>query len=380
MTNNPHEQHRERLRKMFLYCNPQKMPDHMLLEFLLCYAIPRTDTNPIAHRLINRFGSIENALDADVEELQKVEGVGESAALLLKMIPLFCHRYASNKLKQRTDFQSIDRAADFFKDYYISKNKEMVCALLLDNAHRLICNVELYEGAVNSSNVNTRKLAQIALSYNAAELILAHNHPSGDPTPSDADLYTTKHLMKAFSAIDLNLRAHLIIAGNRYVDVVQTVYDNAKYEVKYMAFRADDLPTVFLDEDELPAREESAPEGSRETGAEINSAKAEDKEIGKTVLLSEHPLGQGAEQPLNRARQSTREGGKERADIQKSPSKSRSKGTRSPAKSETKSKGASKKTAKVSTPKKQAGKTADASTSTEQISIPEAIRLLEQGG
>ena len=147
-----------------------------------------------------------------------------------------------------------------------------------------------------------------------------------------------------------------------------------------MAFRADDLPTVFLDEDELPAREESAPEGSRETGAEISSAKAEDKEIGKTVLLSEHPLGQGAEQPLNRARQSTREGGKERADIQKSPSKSRSKGTRSPAKSETKSKGASKKTAKVSTPKKQAGKTADASTSTEQISIPEAIRLLEQGG
>ena len=249
---NPHEQHRDRMRKMFLYCNPEKLPDHMLLEFLLFYSMPRVDTNPIAHELINRFGSIENVLDADVEDLLSVPEIGERTALLLKLIPLFCDRYTVNKLKPRVDFRSVDRAADFFMEYYVSKGKEEVCALLLDNDQRLICHVALHEGAVNSSGINVRKLAQIALSYNAAGMILAHNHPSGDPTPSDADLHTTKNLMKAFSAIDLQLRAHLIIAGNRYADAVQTVYDNARYEVKYMAVRSDELPRMLLDEEDLP--------------------------------------------------------------------------------------------------------------------------------
>ncbi len=254
---NPHEQHRQRLRQMFVHCNPEKLPDHMLLEFLLSYSIPRIDTNPIAHELIDRFGSLENVLDADIEDLQRVDGVGENSALLLKMVPLFCNRYAANKLKPRMNFQSIERAADFFREYYISKNKEIASALLLDNANRLICHVELHEEAVNSSNINTRGLAQIALSYNAAGLILAHNHPSGDPTPSDADLHTTKQLLKAFSAIDLNLRAHLVIAGDRYVDVVQTLYDRAHYEVKYVAFRAENRPPLFDDvDDDLPVRHE----------------------------------------------------------------------------------------------------------------------------
>lgn len=289
---NPHEQHRERLRKMFLYCNPERLPDHMLLEFLLCYSIPRIDTNPLAHELIRRFGSLENVLDAEVEELMNVEGVGEGTALLLKMVPLFCNRYALNKLTLRTDFRSIEQAVDFFREYYISKSKEMVCALLLDNANRLICNVELYEGAVNSSNINTRKLVQIALSYNAAGLILAHNHPSGDPTPSDADLYTTKQLMKALSAVDLNLRAHLVIAGNRYADVVQTVYEHAKYDVKYVAFRADDQPHRFLDEEEMPwidrderkQDQEQEPWHCSRKDAECRQRMDEDEEDGRTVV------------------------------------------------------------------------------------------------
>ena len=245
MKPNPHDKHRERLRQIFLECNPEKLPDHMILEFLLCYAIPRIDTNGIAHELINRFGGLENALDADIEELMKVPGIGENSALLLKTVPLLCSRYAANKLRPRLCFQSTQKAAEFFIEYYLSKNKEIVSALLLDNADRLICHTELHEGAVNSSNVNIRKLAQIALSYNAASIILAHNHPSGDPTPSDADLYTTKQLMKAFSGIDLSLKAHIVVAGNRYVDAVKVVEEHAKYQVRYMAFRADNLPPSF---------------------------------------------------------------------------------------------------------------------------------------
>jgi DNA repair protein RadC len=254
MIKNPHDKHRARLRKMFLECNPEKMPDHMILEFLLCYSIPRIDTNGIAHELINRFGGLENVLDADMEELLKVPGIGEHSALLLKTVPLLCARYAANKLRPRICFQSTQKAAEFFIEYYLSKSKETVSALLLDNAGGLICHTELHAGAVNSSSVNARKLAEIALGYNAASVILAHNHPSGDPTPSDADLYTTKHLMKAFSGIDLTLKAHIIVAGDKYVDAVKVVEDNARYEVRYMAFRADD-PPPSLESTEPPQNE-----------------------------------------------------------------------------------------------------------------------------
>lgn len=294
MNKNPHDKHRQRLRQMFLDCNPEKMPDHMILEFLLCYSIPRIDTNGIAHDLINRFGGLENALDADIEELMKVPGIGENSALLLKTIPLLCSRYATNKLRPRICFQSTQKAAEFFIEYYLSKNKEIVSALLLDNAGCLICHTELHEGAVNSSNVNARKLAQIALGYNAASVILAHNHPSGDPTPSDADLYTTKQLMKAFSGIDLTLKAHIVVAGDRYVDAVKVVEENAKYEVRYMAFRADELPPTFGEDNAptLPKKDEGEKDAQKKkkTSAKSDCPKKGRKSKKDEVEIEEVPL------------------------------------------------------------------------------------------
>ncbi len=237
-----HAQHRDRLRTLIRHCPTEKIPPHMMLEFLLSYAIPRKDTNPLAHRLIKHFGSLSAVFDANVEELTDIEGVGERTALLLKLIPMVQEQYVQSKLKPRTDFSSIDNAANYFMDYYITKNNEQVCALLLDNSNRLIAPVLLHEGTVNSTDVNPRKIARIALAHNAAGIILAHNHPLGDPTPSDADLYTTKKLMYAFEAIDLNFRAHLVVAGNRYKNAVDIVRENEKYAVTYVAFRANNLP------------------------------------------------------------------------------------------------------------------------------------------
>ncbi|MBQ7847580.1 MAG: hypothetical protein IJX08_06745 [Clostridia bacterium] len=195
---------------------------------------------------MKHFGSISAVLDADVEELTEIEGVGEHTALLLKLIPMVQEHYVQSKLKPRTDFSSIGNAANYFMDYYITKNNEQVCALLLDNSNRLIAPVLLHEGTVNSTDVNPRKIARIALAHNAAGIILAHNHPLGDPTPSDADLYTTKQLMHAFEAIDLNFRAHLVVAGNRYKDAVDIVRENQKYAVTYVAFRANNLPEELI--------------------------------------------------------------------------------------------------------------------------------------
>lgn len=232
-----HAGHRHRVRQMFLENGLAGMPDHMVLELLLFYALPRRDTNAISHMLIQYFGSLRAVFDADISELKKVAGIGDSSALLIKLIPALRDRYSLYKVQKRVDFSSVERAADFFIDYYMTKTKEEVTALLLDNNGCLISFEKIHEGSVNSSDINPRRIAELALNKNAASIILAHNHPSGNAIPSDRDLLTTKSLMDVFSPIDLKVRAHLVVSGNQYTDIVKTLYDNARYQVRYIAMK-----------------------------------------------------------------------------------------------------------------------------------------------
>ena len=214
------------------------LPDHVILELLLFYALPRVDTNDIAHRLIRRFGSLQRVFDADPQELIQVPGVGENAALLLKFIPALTERYSLSKLKKGADFSSLEKAADFFMDFYASKTKETVCALLLDNSDHLISFEKLHEGSVNSAEINPRKIVEIAFLKKASSLILAHNHPAGNPVPSTEDVDTTRHLMDAFLPLNLHIRAHFVVADGRYTDILPQIYDHARFEVKYIAVNA----------------------------------------------------------------------------------------------------------------------------------------------
>lgn len=235
----PHAGHRERLRDHFLESGVTGMPDHMILELLLFYAIPRIDTNVIAHNLINRFGSISRVFDASADELMQVDGIGKGAAVLIKFISALQGRYALDKFRPGMDFTSLKKAAELFSDLFSSRSEECIYALLLDNGNCLISLELLHIGTVNSSTVNPRKIAEVAFKKNAASLILAHNHPSGDSAPSRDDLSTTRHLLDALIPIDLTLRAHFVFGRNTYTDILPVLYDEGRlYAPKYIVVSA----------------------------------------------------------------------------------------------------------------------------------------------
>ncbi|MGN8897698.1 JAB domain-containing protein [Flavonifractor sp. HCP28S3_F3] len=213
-----HDGHRQRLKTEFL-ARPDSFPDHKLLELLLFYANPRSDTNPLAHELIDHFGSLAGILDATPEELQKVKGVGEHAAVLFKAVKEFSGRY----LTVRTQVDDTARnSRDYYtllRPYFFGARNEMLCLLCLDGKHKVLGIRKLGEGNVNAVNVTTRLIAEAALSLNASAVVLAHNHVSGIAFPSDDDVATTNSLAPILSTLGVALVDHLIFVDDDMVSL-----------------------------------------------------------------------------------------------------------------------------------------------------------------
>ena len=213
-----HDGHRQRLKTEFL-ARPDSFPDHKLLELLLFYANPRSDTNPLAHELMDHFGSLAGVLDATPEELQKVKGVGEHAAVLFKVVKEFSGRY----LTVRTQVDDIARnARDYYallRPYFFGARNEMLYLLCLDGKHKVLGIRRLGEGNVNAVNVTTRLIAEAALSLNASAVVLAHNHVSGIAFPSDEDIATTNSLAAILSNLSVTLVDHLIFVDDDMVSL-----------------------------------------------------------------------------------------------------------------------------------------------------------------
>lgn len=213
-----HDGHRQRLKTEFL-ARPDSFPDHKLLELLLFYANPRSDTNPLAHELIDHFGSLAGILDATPEELQKVKGVGEHAAVLFKAVKEFSGRY----LTVRTQVDDIARSTrDFYtllRPYFFGARNEMLCLLCLDGKHKVLSIRRLGEGNVNAVNITTRLIAEAALSLNASAVVLAHNHVSGIAFPSDEDIATTNSLAPILNTLGVALVDHLIFVDDDMVSL-----------------------------------------------------------------------------------------------------------------------------------------------------------------
>ena len=237
----PHSGHRARMKQRFLKEGLEGFQDHEIMEFLLFYSMARQDTNELGHRLLNKFGSFDRALDAPLEELLKIEGIGKHSAILLKLIPEICRRYRMSKLNDPNDMQSLDTVGAFLIEHYLPLSHEQVTMILLDNRQHMISFEIVHNGSANSSDLNIRRIVEIALTKGAASIILAHNHPSGELLPSDTDIATTKFLMRAFDPIDLHLREHILVAGDQYLPIVRYISENAKYEARYIAVRAEDV-------------------------------------------------------------------------------------------------------------------------------------------
>ena len=203
--------HRERLRARFLKGGADAMPDYELLELTLFAAIPRRDTKPLAKALLKRFGSFAEVIAAPRERLLEIPGVGESVANQLKIVEAAAHRLAKTKVLGRPALSSWAALLDYCTAAMARSEKEEFRVLFLDRKNHLIADEVQNRGTVDHTPVYPREIIKRALELGASSIILVHNHPSGDPTPSKADIAMTREIAGAAKALSIAVHDHLVI-------------------------------------------------------------------------------------------------------------------------------------------------------------------------
>jgi len=203
--------HRQRLRRRFVEGGAQAMPDYELLGLVLFRALPRQDVKPLARRLIDAFGDFNRVLSANIKELQAIDGVGEAVAVELKIIEAAAQRLSRAKVMQRHVVSSWDALLDYCHTTMAHRSTEQFRILFLNTKNVIIADEEQGKGTIDHVPVYPREVVKRALELNAAALILVHNHPSGDPTPSQADIQMTHQIDAAAKALGLTVHDHLII-------------------------------------------------------------------------------------------------------------------------------------------------------------------------
>lgn len=219
-----HDGHRQRLKERFLLGGLDNFTDVQVLELVLFYCIPRKDTNPIAHALLDHFGSLSQVLEASVEELQKVPGIGENTAIYLTMLTQVGRYYLVDRSQREVILPTIDKCGAYLVPYFFGRSVETVFLLCLDAKCKVLCCREIGQGSVNSAGISVRKIVEVALGANATTVVLAHNHPSGLALPSAEDLQTTHRVAAALSAVEVHLADHIVVADGDYVSMVQSGY------------------------------------------------------------------------------------------------------------------------------------------------------------
>ncbi|OWY13353.1 hypothetical protein B6V72_09860 [Thioclava sp. F34-6] len=203
--------HRNRLRTRFMEGGAQALPDYELLELVLFRAIPRQDVKPLARRLIQTFGDFGRVISAPPNRLRQVTGVGEAVVIELKLVEASAQRLARSKVMHRPVLSSWQALVDYCHMAMSHAETEQFRLLLLDRKNALIADEEQGRGTVDHVPVYPREVMKRALEANASALILVHNHPSGDPTPSEADIVLTRQIDEAAKLFGIVLHDHLIL-------------------------------------------------------------------------------------------------------------------------------------------------------------------------
>ena len=216
---NLHAGHRGRVKEEIRLRGVEALPEHRVLELLLFYAIPRGDTNALAHRLIDRFGSLAGVLDASIEELCTVPGIGDHAALLLRVIPGICARYVASRSNLGDIADSSARVREILSPYFFGARNEMVYLLCLDGKRKVLGVRKISEGSVSTAEVTARRITEEALSLRASSVVLAHNHVSGIALPSREDCATTEYLRQVLEPIGIELTDHVIFCDDDMISL-----------------------------------------------------------------------------------------------------------------------------------------------------------------
>ena len=217
-----HDGHREHMRQRYLASGLEGFADHEALELLLYYAIPRRDTNPIAHALVDRYGSLSAVLTAPVEDLKKVEGIGDSAAILLRLAPQVYQKAQLAEYERDLPMSSVTAVGKYAVDRFIGERNEVIYQLCLDQKAKLLACKRLGEGGVNSADLDIRKMMEHVIATGASAVILAHNHPSGVAEPSDEDWAANRQARAALKTIRVPLIDHIVVADGDFVSMRQT--------------------------------------------------------------------------------------------------------------------------------------------------------------
>lgn len=209
--------HRARLRERFMSGGGDALPDYEMLELILFRAIPRQDVKPLARRLLDRFGDFNRVLSAPISRLGEIEGVGPAVIQELKIVEAAAQRLARSKVMHRPVLSNWQSLLDYCHISMAHAEVEHFRVLYLDRKNVLIADEEQAQGTVNHVPVYPREVVRRALELNASALILVHNHPSGDPTPSEADITMTQRIVQAAQIMEMTVHDHLIIGKSREI-------------------------------------------------------------------------------------------------------------------------------------------------------------------
>lgn len=217
-----HDGHRERLRARFAEHGLESFNELNALELLLCYAIPRRDTNEIAHRLLDAFGSLSGVFQASMQELTSISGIGENAATLILMVPQIVKKAHVSKAKETKIIRNSTDAGNYLLPYFLDEPDEIVMMLCLDNKRAVICCREMGRGVVNCVDANIRRMVETALKVKTTTVIVAHNHPNGVALPSREDDNFTRTLYRSLGLLGITLEDHIIVANDEFVSLADS--------------------------------------------------------------------------------------------------------------------------------------------------------------
>jgi DNA repair protein RadC len=207
--------HRKRLRDRFLQSGLDGFLDYEIVELLLTLGTPRRDCKQIAKEAIKEFKGLQGVLNASAQELQKLKGIGPSNAFGLKLFQAVSERYTKDNISEKLSLSSADVVASYLQKLIGMETKEHFVILYLDSRHKLIVD-DVSIGTLNASLVHPREVFKKAILTNAAQCIVAHNHPSGDPEPSPQDIALTRQLVDASKIIGIDLIDHVIVTSNKF--------------------------------------------------------------------------------------------------------------------------------------------------------------------
>ena len=217
-----HKGHRQRTKAEFIERGLEGLPDHKILELLLFYAIPQVDVNPLAHRLVDHFGSLAGVFHATYDQLLEVKGIGENAAVLLQLVPAVSARYLEESASLDGRIVSTWQFRELLSPLFFGKRDELAYLVCMDGKNKVLVTRKLGEGVANAVHITARKVLEAALACNATRVALAHNHVSGVAMWSDADLQTTLRLKRLLGEAGIELVDHFIIAGDDMVSMAES--------------------------------------------------------------------------------------------------------------------------------------------------------------